>query len=172
MTVSKNEPCAATCALARGSFLRSAGLAALASVGGVALFADPAFAQPIGSVAPSQSRGRVFTYAVPSKEGALIDAANGVILARVKNAVYAMSIACPHRAVTALEWMPDEREFHCPKHDAHFQPSGELIDGRPDRGMDRFAVRRSGQTIVVDTASLLQQDADRNAWNGAAVNAG
>ncbi|MEA2785485.1 MAG: hypothetical protein QOF71_1589 [Candidatus Eremiobacteraeota bacterium] len=172
MTVSKNESCAATCALARGRFLRSAGMAALASIGGVALLADPAFAQSMGSVAPSQSRGRLLTYAVPAKEGALIDAANGVILARVKNAVYAMSIACPHRSLTTLEWMPDEHAFHCPKHDAHFQPDGELIDGRPDRGMDRFAVRRSGRNVVVDTASLLQQDADHTAWNGAAVTAG
>lgn len=168
----EKQSCAAACALARGRFLRSAGLAALASVGGVALLADPAFAQFTGSVAPSQSRGRVLTYAIPGKEGALVDAANGVILARVKNAVYAMSIACPHRSVTALEWMPDEREFHCPKHDAHFQPDGALIDGRPDRGMDRFAVRRAGQNIVVDTASVLQQDADRTAWNGAAVSVG
>jgi len=33
-------------------------------------------------------------------------------------------------------------------------------------------VRRSGQTIVVDTATLLQQEADRGAWNGAAVSVG
>jgi nitrite reductase/ring-hydroxylating ferredoxin subunit len=172
MIVANNEPCAATCALARGRFLRSAGLAALASIGGVALLADPAFAQSMGSIAPSQSRGRLLTYAIPGKDGALVDAANGVVLARVNNAVYAMSIACPHRAVTTLEWMPAEREFHCPKHDAHFQSDGALIDGRPDRGMDRFAVHRSGRNVVVDTASLLQQDADRTAWNGAAVTAG
>ena len=172
MTVSKTEPCAVTCAIARGRFLRSAGLAALASVGGAALLADPALAQSMGSVAPSQSRGRLLTYALPGRDGALIDAANGVILARVKNTVYAMSIACPHRSVTSLEWLPDEKEFHCPKHDAHFQPDGALIDGRPDRGMDRFAVRRAGQTIVVDTASLLQQDASRTAWNDALVTVG
>ncbi|HEY6237474.1 MAG TPA: Rieske (2Fe-2S) protein [Candidatus Elarobacter sp.] len=154
------------------ALLRSAGLAALASVGGVALLADPALAQSMGSVAPSQSRGRLLTYAMPGRDGALIDAANGVILARVKNVVYAMSIACPHRSVTSLEWLPDEKEFHCPKHNAHFQPDGALIDGRPDRGMDRFAVHRSGQTIVVDTASLVQQDASRTAWNDALVTVG
>jgi nitrite reductase/ring-hydroxylating ferredoxin subunit len=172
MNVSKNEPCAATCAIARGRFLRSAGLAALASIGGGALLADPALAQSMGAIAPSQSRGKLLTYAVPGRDGALIDAANGVILARMKNTVYAMSIACPHRAVTSLEWLPDEKEFHCPKHDAHFQPDGALIDGRPDRGMDRYAVRRSGQTIVVDTASLLEQNADRAAWDGALVKVG
>jgi nitrite reductase/ring-hydroxylating ferredoxin subunit len=172
MNVSENETCAATCAIARGRFLRSAGLAALASIGGAALLTDTALAQSMGSIAPSQSHGRSLTYAIPGRDGALIDAANGVVLARVRNSVYAMSVACPHRSVTSLEWLPDEKEFHCPKHDAHFQPDGALIDGRPDRGMDRYAVRRSGQTIVVDTATLLQQDADRGAWNGAAVSVG
>ena len=171
MTVSNEPRCASSCAIARGRFLRSAGLAALAGIGGAAMLADPAFAQSMGSIAPAQSRGKLLIYALPAKDGALIDAGNGVILARAKNAVYAMSIACPHRSVTTLEWMPDEKEFHCPKHDAHFQPDGELIDGRPDRGMDRFAVHRAGQTIVVDTATLLQQDDARGAWNAAFVNA-
>jgi len=171
MTVPNTEPCAATCAIARGRFLRNAGLAALAGIGGAALLADPAFAQSVGTIAPSQSRGKLLTYALPARDGALIDAGNGVIVARVKNAVYAMSITCPHRSVTTLEWLADEKEFHCPKHDAHFQPDGALIDGRPDRGMDRFAVRRAGQTIVVDTATLLQQDGAHSAWNEAVVSA-
>jgi nitrite reductase/ring-hydroxylating ferredoxin subunit len=171
MTVSNTEPCAVTCAIARGPFLRSAGLAALAGIGGAALLADPAFAQSVGAISPSQSRGRLLTYPLPARDGAQIDAANGVILARVKNAVYAMSIACPHRSVTTLEWLPDEKAFHCPKHDAHFQPDGELIDGRPNRGMDRFALRRAGQTIVVDTSTLLQEDNARSAWNDAVVSA-
>lgn len=167
-----NTDCAATCALARGRFLRNAGLAALAGIGGAALLADPAFAQSVGSIAPAQSRGKLLTYALPARDGAFIDGANGVIVARAKNAVYAMSIACPHRSVTTLEWLPDEKEFHCPKHDAHFQPDGALIDGRPDRGMDRFALRRSGQTIVVDTATLLQEGNARGAWSAAAVTVG
>jgi nitrite reductase/ring-hydroxylating ferredoxin subunit len=171
MTVSNTASCAATCAIARGRFLRNAGLAALAGIGGAALLADPAFAQSVGTIAPSQSRGKLLMYAVPARDGAQIDAANGVILARVKNAVYAMSIACPHRSVTTLEWLPDEKAFHCPKHDAHFQPDGELIDGRPNRGMDRFAVRRAGQTIVVDTGTLLQEDNARAAWNEAVASA-
>ncbi len=114
----------------------------------------------------------MFTYALPSKEGAQIDSENGVILARVKNAVYALSIICPHRATTTLEWMPDAKEFHCPKHDALFQPDGELIDGRPDRAMDRYAVRRAGPTITVDTAAIFQQDTAHDAWSRAVVTIG
>jgi nitrite reductase/ring-hydroxylating ferredoxin subunit len=162
-------PCAGSCPIDRARFLRSAAVAALAGIGGAALLADPAFAQSVDSVVPTRSQGKVLTYAIPAKEGALIDAGNGVVVARVKNTVYAMSVTCPHRAVTTLEWMPDAREFHCPKHDAHFQSDGELIDGRPDRAMDRYAVRRSGKSLVVDTAAILQQDSEQDAWTHASV---
>jgi nitrite reductase/ring-hydroxylating ferredoxin subunit len=160
------------CPIARACFLRSTALAALAGIAGAGLLADPAFAQSIDSVTPTRSNGRTFTYALPAKEGALIDAGNGVILARVKKTVYALSIVCPHRATQSLEWLPDANVFHCPKHDAHFQPDGELIDGRPDRAMDRFAVRRAGPNIVVDTAAVFQQDTAHDAWSRASVTVG
>jgi nitrite reductase/ring-hydroxylating ferredoxin subunit len=160
------------CPIARACFLRSTAFAALAGIAGAAALADPAFAQSIDTVAPARSNGRALTYALPAKDGALIDAGNGVILARANKTVYALSIICPHRATTTLEWLPDAREFHCPKHDAHFQPDGELIDGRPDRAMDRFAVRRAGRSIVVDTATVFQQDTAHDAWSRASVSAG
>jgi len=160
--------CAQSCPIDRARFLRSTALAALAGVAGAGLLADPAFAQ----VTPTQSRGAVFTYPLPAKEGASIDAERGVVIARVKNTVYALSVTCPHRAVTTLEWVPESREFHCPKHNAHFQPDGELIDGRPDRAMDRYAVRRAGQSITVDTSEVFQQDTAHDAWSRAAVNVG
>ena len=163
--------CEGSCPIGRARFLRTSALTALAGIAGAAFLADPAFAQ-VEPIAPVQSRGKLLTYALPAKEGASIDPANGVIVARVKNAVYAFSIACPHRAVTALEWIPESKEFHCPKHDAHFQPDGELIDGRPDRAMDRYAVRRSGRSLIVDTGEVFQQDSAHDAWSRAAVNAG
>jgi nitrite reductase/ring-hydroxylating ferredoxin subunit len=170
--MTRNASCGAACPIDRARFLRATALTALSAIAGSTMFAEPAFAQSVDSITPVQTHGKVLIYAVPSKEGALIDAGNGVILARVKNAVYALSITCPHRAVTTLEWMPDAREFHCPKHDAHFQPDGELIDGRPDRAMDRYAVRLVGRTITVDTAAVFQQDTAQDAWNGAVVRVG
>jgi hypothetical protein len=38
--------------------------------------------------------------------------------------------------------------------------------------MDRYAVRHAGKTIVVDTATIFQQDAQQDAWNRAAVMVG
>jgi nitrite reductase/ring-hydroxylating ferredoxin subunit len=167
-----NAPCPGTCSVGRARFLRTAAFAALAGIAGGGIVMQPAFAQSVGAISPNQSNGKVFTYALPARDGALIDASNGVILARVKNAVYALSITCPHRAVTTLEWLPDAKEFHCPKHDAHFQPDGELIDGRPDRSMDRYAVRHAGKDIFVDTAAVFQQDTDHNSWSRALVTVG
>jgi nitrite reductase/ring-hydroxylating ferredoxin subunit len=169
---SPNLACGGSCPIGRARFLRSTALTALAGIAGTTLFADPALAQSVGSITPTRSSGRVLTYPIPGRDGALIDADNGVILARVRNTVYALSIICPHRALTTLEWLPDAKEFHCPKHGAHFQSDGELIDGRPDRAMDRYAVRRSGQSIVVDTAAVFQQDTAHDAWNRAVVTTG
>jgi nitrite reductase/ring-hydroxylating ferredoxin subunit len=149
--------------------LRSTALAALAGIAGAGLLADPALAQSIETIAPTKSQGRALTYTLPAKDAALIDADNGVIVARLKNAVYAFSISCPHRSLTRLEWLPDSREFRCPKHDAHFQSDGELIDGRPDRAMDRYGLRRAGQSIIVDTAAVFQQDTAHDAWSRAVV---
>jgi nitrite reductase/ring-hydroxylating ferredoxin subunit len=164
--------CEAACAIGRARFLRSTALTALAGLTGIAVVTDPALAQSVGSIAPTQSRGKVLTYAIPAKDGALIDAGNGVIIARVKNTVYALSVICPHRATTTLEWLPDTREFHCPKHDALFQPDGELVSGRPDRAMDRYTVHRAGQSIAVDTAAVFQQDTAHDAWTRALVTVG
>ena len=164
--------CAGRCPIDRARFLRTTAITALAGIAGTPLLADTAFAQSVGSIAPTQTHGKLLTYALPAKEGALIDADNGVIVARVRNTVYALSIICPHRATTSLEWIPDTKEFHCPKHDAHFQSDGELIDGRPDRAMDRYAVRRAGQSIVVDTAAVFQQDTAHDAWSRAVVTVG
>jgi nitrite reductase/ring-hydroxylating ferredoxin subunit len=158
------ESCAGHCPIQRARFLRSTAFAALAGIAGAGFLSSSAAAQTVGSTSPLHTQGKTLTYAIPVRDGALIDSDNGVIIARVKNQVYALSIVCPHRAVTTLEWIPGTKQFHCPKHDAHFRPDGELIDGRPDRSMDRFALRRSGQTIAVDTSSVFQQDLASNAW--------
>lgn len=162
-------PCIEQCPLARGRFLRAAAFAALAGIAGDGSFASAAAAQAVGAISPAHTQGKTLTYALPTRDGAFIDDGNGLVVARVRNAVYALSLTCPHRAVTTLDWNPAAREFHCPKHGADFQADGELIDGRPDRSMDRFAVRRSGASLTVDTGQLLQQDSTPDAWTRAFV---
>ena len=59
--------------------------------------------------------------------------------------------------------------FQCPKHKSKYQPDGEFISGRATRGMDRFSIRRAGETVVVDLAVLHKQDTDAAGWNAALV---
>jgi nitrite reductase/ring-hydroxylating ferredoxin subunit len=162
-------PCAASCAIDRARFLRSTAVAALAGLAGMGSLAESAFAASVETIAPTKTQGKVFVYPLPASDGARIDEPNGVIVARVGSVVYALSLICPHRAVTSLEWVADAKQFHCPKHDAHFKADGELIDGRPRRAMDRFAVKRDGAALVVDTTTLLQQDTTPDAWLKASV---
>lgn len=91
-----------------------------------------------------------------------------MILVRFEGHVYAFSLSCPHQN-TALRWLPDDHRFQCPKHKSKYQPDGEFISGRATRGMDRFAIRRAGETVVVDLAVLHKQDTDAAGWNAALV---
>jgi nitrite reductase/ring-hydroxylating ferredoxin subunit len=161
--------CVERCPVARGRFLRATALAALAGIVGADLLPAAASAQSASEISPTHTQGKTLTYGLPARDGAYIDSDNGLVIVRVKNAVYALSLTCPHRAVTTLDWNSSAQEFHCPKHGADFQADGELIDGRPDRSMDRFAVRRSGTNLLVDAGQPLQQDTARVPWTRAVV---
>jgi nitrite reductase/ring-hydroxylating ferredoxin subunit len=147
------DPCAA-CALSassRRSFVRSATMAvgALVSIGVRPLLAGPSISYP-----------------VPAADGATIDRKNEVVLTRWQGAVYAFALSCPHQK-TALRWITADTRFQCPKHKSKYQPDGTFISGKATRGMDRYAIRRDGNTIVVDTGTLHRQDADPNGWKNA-----
>jgi len=91
-----------------------------------------------------------------------------VIVVRYQNVVYAFVLWCPHQR-TALRWYDDMQRFECPKHHSKYQPTGIFIEGRATRGMDRYALRKSGDTIVVDLATAYQQDKDLAGWDAAVV---
>lgn len=165
--------CAGDCPIGpdRRAFLRQAGLAAAAAL--VALGSAPraALAEPLRFITALRAAGTERTYQVPATDGAAIDSANDVVLVRWQGAVYALSLACPHRQV-ALRWMdgsPAEARFQCPKHKSRYQPDGTFIGGRATRDMDRFGIRRAGDGVVVDLGTLHEQPADPAAWAGAVV---
>ena len=56
-----------------------------------------------------------------------------------------------------------------PKHESKYRATGEFIEGRATRGMDRLAVTRDGATVVVDLDRLFKQDVDPTGWNAAMV---
>jgi nitrite reductase/ring-hydroxylating ferredoxin subunit len=150
----------------RREFLRESG-SVLAGIA-VALGLTPgrAAALTLGATSALRSRGAEVTYPIPTQDGVMIDKEHQVILVRDRNAAYAFSLSCPHQR-TPLKWLEDERRFRCPKHKSQYQPDGTFISGRATRGMDRYAIRRDGETVVVDLAKLLQQDKDLAGWDAA-----
>lgn len=107
-------------------------------------------------------------YPIPAADGVSIDADAEVIIARAAGRIFAFALACPHQR-TALRWQAANNQFRCPKHKSLFRADGTLVEGRAKRPMDRFAVRRDGDAIVVDVSALHRFDQSRAAWEAAVV---
>ena len=111
------------------------------------------------------------TYAIPAADGVQIDKDNEVILVRWQNAVYAFNLSCPHQQ-TALRWHQGASQFQCPKHKSKYTPNGDFISGRATRGMDRLAIKRQGNSVVVDVEQMYQEDENEAQWKAAFVKLG
>lgn len=159
--------CASCPAVERREFVREA-LASLA-VALAALGVAPrrAFAMPVSFGSGIGARTDK-AYPLPAADGVVIDKTESVIIARFEDKVYAFSLACPHQN-TALRWISGARRFQCPKHESKYKPSGEFIDGRATRGMDRFAVRRDGEQLLVNFDALYEEDKNVAEWKSAFV---
>lgn len=107
-------------------------------------------------------------YPIPATDSVSIDADNGVILVRWTGKVYAFNLSCPHQN-TALRWQDAEHRFQCPKHKSRYQPDGTYISGRATRNMDRLALRRDGEVVVVDTDTMFKQNENAAGWAAAEV---
>ena len=122
-----------------------------------------AVALPVDFASGLPGNGEEVTYAIPAQDGVTIDKAREVILARYEQSVYAFGLSCPHQK-TPLRWQEAEHRFQCPKHKSTFRPDGAFVDGRATRNMDRYAIRRAGDNVVVDLGKLYREDENRDAW--------
>lgn len=159
------------CALvARRDFLRDATVMAAAALVGLGVSPALAAAAPIDFVDPIGGARQEKTYPIPAEDGTQIDKGNDAIITRWQNKVYAFSLACPHQN-TALKWSAKNNQFECPKHHSRFTPDGIYIkdSGRATRGLDRLAIRKDGNTIVVDLDKAFQEDENAAAWSAAFV---
>ena len=48
-------------------------------------------------------------------------------------------------------------------------PNGDFISGRATRGMDRLAIKRQGNSVVVDLDQMYQEDDNEAQWKAALV---
>ena len=67
------------------------------------------------------------------------------------------------------EWMDGDKRFQCPKHHSKYTAEGVYIEGRATRSMDRFAVQKTGNTVVADLDKLYEEDQDGPLWKAAYV---
>ncbi|MGH7656397.1 MAG: ubiquinol-cytochrome c reductase iron-sulfur subunit [Gemmatimonadaceae bacterium] len=166
MTMKDNSPhdCRGCTLLGRREFLRDAAFAAAA----LAALGATAGAMPVSMMHALAVTDEQATYPLPATDGVYIDKKQEVIVARVGNQVFAFELACPHQN-TALRWNDKVHEFQCPKHHSRYKPDGTFITGRATRNMDRFAVTRQGNSLVVDLDKVFEQDKDAAGWKAAAV---
>lgn len=151
----------------RRDFVRDAavGVAGIVATLGIG---RSAAALPV-SMIESVARNRAgITYPIPNVDGVQIDKDNEVILVRWQGNVYAFNLSCPHQRTT-LRWNDSAKEFQCPKHKSKYTPSGGFISGRATRGMDRFAIQRAGNNIVVDVDQMFEEDENEVQWKTAFV---
>ena len=160
---SPTDDCAG-CTLGRRSFLRDVAVAAAA----LAAIGSRADAMRVGFISALAERGPDVSYPIPTKDGVSIDKDNEVIVARNGQNVFAFMLSCPHQN-TALRWNDRARKFQCPKHKSQYTADGVFIDGRATRSMDRFAVRKEGNTLIVNLDKFYEEDADPKEWKAAFV---
>lgn len=159
------DPCA--CVNPRRDFIRQVAVLAaglIAGSRGIAAAAELpiAFGDSLGRA------GDEITYSIPASDGVTIDRDNGVIIVRFQGKVMAFNLSCPHQNA-AVRWRQADLRFECSKHDSVYSPDGTYVGGRATRNMDRLPIKRSGTSVVVNVAQMIQSDEQKAAWDTAFV---
>jgi Rieske Fe-S protein len=155
-------------ATSRRRVLGQMSTAALAAMVGVELWPGSAGAVPVTEGTAAQTGPDESAYPVPAADGVTIDRQAQVIVVRFQQRAYAFNLACPHEN-TALRWREQAGRFQCPRHESQYQPDGTFISGRATRNMDRFAIKRTGDRLVVDLNRLFRSDQQPQEWGAAAA---
>lgn len=155
-------------AVSRRGALGRVSAAALAAMAGVALTGDRDGMLPVVEAAGAAAGASERQFPLPQTDGVTIDREAQVILVRFQQHVYAFNLACPHEN-TALRWRQQDLRFQCPRHESKYRPDGAFVEGRATRNMDRFPLRRQGDSLFVDLDRLLRSDQQAQDWTAATV---
>jgi nitrite reductase/ring-hydroxylating ferredoxin subunit len=107
-------------------------------------------------------------YPIPPVDSVNVDRTAQLIVARSQGHVFVFALSCPHQN-NAVKWLPKDHRFQCTKHDSQYQPDGTYMAGRSTRNLDRYVIRREGESVVVDLHRWVQSDKDPAAWSAATV---
>ncbi|MGH9143480.1 MAG: ubiquinol-cytochrome c reductase iron-sulfur subunit [Vicinamibacterales bacterium] len=152
--------------VSRRGFLQSAGCFGV-SVALLGLGSSEASALPIAFTEGVRD-GEERRYPIPATDGVNVDRTAQVIVARANGHVYVFALSCPHQN-NAVKWLPKDHRFQCTKHDSQYQPDGVHTSGRATRNMDRYVIRRDGDSVMVDLHRWIQSDKDPAGWAAATI---
>ena len=152
----------------RRNFIARTSCALVAALVASGVGIDTACALPVAFVRSIPGQGTEQAYPLPSQDGVNIDQENEVIIVRSTNHIYAFSLSCPHEN-TALRWRALDQRFQCPRHESKYQSDGTFISGRATRNMDRFALRRDAQKVIVNLVKLYRSDQQKTMWDAAVI---
>jgi nitrite reductase/ring-hydroxylating ferredoxin subunit len=107
-------------------------------------------------------------YPIPAADSVNIDRGAQLIVARFKSHVYVFALSCPHQNA-AVKWLSKDQRFQCTKHDSEYKPDGLYTTGHATRNLDRYAIARDGDSVVVDVHHWFQSDKNPDAWAAAAI---
>jgi len=82
-------------------------------------------------------------------------AAYAAVIPGYESGLVALYQKCPHLGCR-VPWCGSSQWFECPCHGSQYNRVGEKRAGPAPRGMDRFAVEVKGDSVVVDTKTVLQ----------------
>jgi Rieske Fe-S protein len=150
----------------RREFLQSVGCFG-AAIAVLSLSSGEALALPVFVTAGSQADGES-RYPIPATDSVNVDRTAQLIVARSHGQVYVFALSCPHQN-NAVKWLPKDRRFQCTKHDSQYRPDGVHTSGRATRNMDRYVIRRDGDSVVVDLHRWIQSDKDPVGWTAATI---
>jgi nitrite reductase/ring-hydroxylating ferredoxin subunit len=150
----------------RREFLQTAGCFGMA-VALLGLSSREAGALPVLLTEGSQT-GSERRYPLPATDSVNIDHAAQLIVVRFQDHVFAFALSCPHQN-NAVKWVAKDHRFQCTKHDSQYQPDGVHTAGRATRNLDRYVIRRDGDSVVVDLHRWIQSDKDPAGWAAAAI---
>ena len=151
----------------RREFLQTAGGCFGVAVALLGLSSADAVALPVFMTEGTQS-GAERRYLLPAADSVNIDHGAQMIVARFQDRVAVFALSCPHQN-NAVKWLPKDRRFQCTKHDSQYQPDGVYTSGHATRNMDRYAIKRDGDSVVVDLHKWFQSDKDPAGWAAALI---
>jgi hypothetical protein len=138
------------------------------AVAGLGASARDGAAMPVIGGESLARAGDELTYPIPAADGATIDRDDGVIVVRFQDQACSFNLSCP-RENAAVRWKAALGRFECSRHDSVYSPAGVYAAGRATRNMDRFAIKKTGTSLVVDVSRLIQSDQQKAAWDAAVV---